>query len=866
MSARMGTRQARLLAAAVAMVMAVSLVFVPPPQAASGSPAELEFACPEPLPTMSFDDVSSTEVHGKAIQCLLAWEITQGWSSTSYAPLRAVTREQMATFLARLIRASGVTLDAPAQPQFDDVSGVHADNIEALAAAGVARGTSETSFSPSGAVDRAQMATFIVRALEHLGVSLEPADPVFEDVSGGVHAPAIGALANAGVVQGRSASSYDPSGSVTRAQMGSFLMRTADLLVERGITVPPYLDPSPDPDPDPVSYTLSTSVVGEGVVTRSPQAESYVEGSEVELSATPADGWEFAGWSGAVDGDVTPVTVVVDGDLAVTATFSEVATDPGPGPDPDPEPDPEPGSFVSDDFSNGLDTSLWSIVDPVGDGQWGVTGTGDDARLDLSVPAGTSHDPWHENLSLRAMQDVVDEDIEIEARFDSVPVERWQMQGLLFQEDDDNWVRFEFHHDGSDLTVYAASTRDAWSLDRVRARIETTSSSLWLRVRSHGDAWTVSWSPNGSDFTTMGTFTRALDVSAVGPFVANHQEQAGASPTFTARVAEVSVVPPEQPVDGEGPEIDLWYGSEQTAGHVGKPTRWVNVLGRITDPEGVAAAWFRVNDGPERSLSLGPDKRRLQYLGDFNVEVARDELDPGSNTITVVAESQDGRRSSKDVSVERITNVTAPLPYALDFSQTDHVPDVVEVADGLWRVEGDALRTVDVGYDRLLVVGEQSWTEYEVSTEVTVHGLGDEWGTPESGDPLVGLLLRWPGQTNLDGEQPSAGFFPIGAFAWHAFGEGGNRYQLIGMDPNWQPQRTEEADMLFDTTYVFKAQVENRTDGTRYRFKFWEKGTPEPTDWRLSFTYDGGASEGSVGLVAHHVDATFAETTISPLP
>ncbi|NLW31169.1 MAG: hypothetical protein GXY77_06910 [Fibrobacter sp.] len=72
------------------------------------------------------------------------------------------------------------------------------------------------------------------------------------------------------------------------------------------------------------TYDLTTSVEGEGTV--SPESGSYVEGSEVELTATPADGWVFDHWSGGLSGSENPSTVTMDSDKNVTAHFAELPT------------------------------------------------------------------------------------------------------------------------------------------------------------------------------------------------------------------------------------------------------------------------------------------------------------------------------------------------------------------------------------------------------------------------------------------------------------------------------------------------------------------------------------------------------------
>jgi uncharacterized repeat protein (TIGR02543 family) len=69
------------------------------------------------------------------------------------------------------------------------------------------------------------------------------------------------------------------------------------------------------------AYTLTVSVVGSGSVSKNPDKASYVYGESVQLTATPAAGWSFSGWSGAFSSSANPVTVIINGSLSVTATF-----------------------------------------------------------------------------------------------------------------------------------------------------------------------------------------------------------------------------------------------------------------------------------------------------------------------------------------------------------------------------------------------------------------------------------------------------------------------------------------------------------------------------------------------------------------
>jgi len=56
-------------------------------------------------------------------------------------------------------------------------------------------------------------------------------------------------------------------------------------------------------------------------VTKSPDQESYLSGTPVQLTATAFPGWTFTGWSGDLSGSTNPATITMDGNKTVTATF-----------------------------------------------------------------------------------------------------------------------------------------------------------------------------------------------------------------------------------------------------------------------------------------------------------------------------------------------------------------------------------------------------------------------------------------------------------------------------------------------------------------------------------------------------------------
>jgi uncharacterized repeat protein (TIGR02543 family) len=75
---------------------------------------------------------------------------------------------------------------------------------------------------------------------------------------------------------------------------------------------------------DTASHSLTVTVAGSGSVAKNPDQGSYYPGSQVELTATPDAGYSFSGWSGDATGAANPLTVMMDADKAITATFTQI--------------------------------------------------------------------------------------------------------------------------------------------------------------------------------------------------------------------------------------------------------------------------------------------------------------------------------------------------------------------------------------------------------------------------------------------------------------------------------------------------------------------------------------------------------------
>jgi hypothetical protein len=144
-------------------------------------------------------------------------KITSGCGDEIFCPDGGVTRSQMASFLVRAL-----DLPATSRDYFrDDEGNKHEGNINRLAASGITAGCGSGRFCPDGVVTRAQMATFLARALELPVTSRD----YFADDNADKHEDRINRLAASQITSGCGDNRFCPNGTVTRGQMAAFLRR-----------------------------------------------------------------------------------------------------------------------------------------------------------------------------------------------------------------------------------------------------------------------------------------------------------------------------------------------------------------------------------------------------------------------------------------------------------------------------------------------------------------------------------------------------------------------------------------------------------------------------------------------------------------
>jgi regulation of enolase protein 1 (concanavalin A-like superfamily) len=330
---------------------------------------------------------------------------------------------------------------------------------------------------------------------------------------------------------------------------------------------PPMIPPAPYSCAVISPYTNQTAQscgggVSPTVTMTQPGANTTLSGT-VQFSATPSSGVtsvSFVRDGSTLIGQATasPWTISVDTttipngthSLAAVATQSGVQATSASIPVTVQNTTAAPAPTSS---SGSLNTSVWTLVNPAGGG-YSISGP----DLLLNVPAGSNHDPCFGgvNNSVRVMQRTGNTGFTIEAKFDSIPAQMYQFEGILVQQDAAHYLWFQFGSTGSQLIVNSAVAWAGAATSQQSATISATG-SIWMRVQRNGDTWTQSWSPNGTTWTTVGSFTQGLTMTSIGPFAGNYNDTASATPGFTGKVAYFHNINPPAPGPAVSDTFDL---------------------------------------------------------------------------------------------------------------------------------------------------------------------------------------------------------------------------------------------------------------------------------------------------------------------
>ncbi len=323
-------------------------------------------------------------------------------------------------------------------------------------------------------------------------------------------------------------------------------------------------------------------------------------------------------------------------------------------------------------------------------------------------------------------------------------------------------------------------------------------------------------------------------------------------------------------------DIAIWHGDTQRVGHLGEAQDDFNVLGHIERWREIDTLAWSLNQQPAVPLSFRA-YRRLVNEGDFNVDVPIGRLRDGPNTVTITAQRRDGGSFTRTVSIEKHAGA-CPLPFAIRWTEVKNPQDVGQYVDGRWALTPRGLRTAQVGYDRLFLIGNRTWRDYDVRTTFTVHELAER----VMNDAGVGLIARFAGHVTGGPEQfpsgqPKWGYRPFGAIGWL-------RWRGTPPNPN-EPQKQyyPGANARFkdlgpfaferEATYAIRFACRTLPDDpegngvTEYRCKLWPASAPEPREWSWQQTQVSrdALRTGGVALVAHFADVTFGDIVVAEL-
>ena len=314
--------------------------------------------------------------------------------------------------------------------------------------------------------------------------------------------------------------------------------------------------------------------------------------------------------------------------------------------------------------------------------------------------------------------------------------------------------------------------------------------------------------------------------------------------------------------------INVWYGTKQRFGHNGNPQRWINVLGRISGHTRSASLTYSLNGGHQKELTVGPNHTRLANHGDFNVEIDRSDLIVGENQIVLFA--TDGTAEAKAIVSVNYMDSTAPqLPIRVEWGKAKHIQEVAQVTDGLWKLTSEGIRIAEPYYDRVIAIGDESWTDYDVTVPVTFHGFRQP-GPRDGGRNVVhaAIAVRWPGHAD-DGKvtQPRTKWYPLGATAEFMIQDHPNRcrWRILGGGGKSAKAKVPR-QIEFEKRYLMKHRVQSISESiTEYRVKFWDADQPEPSHWDVTAKEENDIAHGGALILAHYADVTFGDVSVTSL-
>lgn len=171
--------------------------------------------------TITFTDVAADAYYANAVQWAVEQGVTNGTSATKFSPNASCTRAQVVTFLWR---AMGSPEPTGTSTTFSDVAAgtYYTKAVQWAVEQGITNGTSATKFSPEQTVTRGQVVTFLWRLADQPAAS----GSTFTDVAANAYyADAVQWAVEQEITNGTSTTKFSPESACTRGQIVTFLYR-----------------------------------------------------------------------------------------------------------------------------------------------------------------------------------------------------------------------------------------------------------------------------------------------------------------------------------------------------------------------------------------------------------------------------------------------------------------------------------------------------------------------------------------------------------------------------------------------------------------------------------------------------------------
>lgn len=170
-----------------------------------------------------FIDVPADAYYAEAVKWAVAKGVTAGTGPAVFSPDQPCTRAQVVTFLWR---AAGSPEEGQDDTGFTDIpaDSYYAKAVRWAVYHGITSGTDSATFSPDAVCTRAQIATFLYRAMGSNTPHVQ-ATPFSDVAEGSYYYDAVLWAVENSITAGTSAATFSPDAACTRAQAITFLYR-----------------------------------------------------------------------------------------------------------------------------------------------------------------------------------------------------------------------------------------------------------------------------------------------------------------------------------------------------------------------------------------------------------------------------------------------------------------------------------------------------------------------------------------------------------------------------------------------------------------------------------------------------------------